>query len=127
MLISKVGKQLNNSSVLRGFTLLEVVVALAIIATSLLLLLTTIRQGLSRLEDCRSEFQSCLSIQTVISAFSCGISLPSENNNWIVEESEPRPGLKIVRLQQGNEGSIRAWASKKESKAEEGKPLSDSH
>ena len=93
---------------------MEVVVALAIIATSLLLLLITIRQGLSRLEVCRSEFQSCLSMQTVVSAFSGGISLLSEDNNWVVEEFEPRPGLKIVRLQRGVGEGIRVWASKKE-------------
>ena len=107
---SIIGKQLSSHK--QGFTLVEVVVALAIIATSLLLLLTAIRQGLSRLEACRSEFQSCLSMQTAVSAFSGGISLPSEENDWVAEESEPRPGLKIVRLQRGSGEGVRVWASK---------------
>ncbi|MFH2069201.1 MAG: prepilin-type N-terminal cleavage/methylation domain-containing protein [Candidatus Omnitrophota bacterium] len=116
MLISKIGKQ--SSSYKQGFTLVEVVVALAIVAASLLLLLTAIRQGLSRLEACRSEFQSCLSMQTVVSAFSGGISPPSNDNSWFVEESEPRPGLKIVRLQRGRGEGTRVWVSKKEPVAE---------
>ena len=115
----KVGKQPNNRRSIplndkQGFTLVEVVVALAIIATSLLLLLTAIRQGLSRLEACRSEFKSCLSMQTVVSVFSGGISLSSEDNNWVAEESEPRPGLKIIRLQRESGEGARVWASKKE-------------
>ena len=119
----KVGKQPNNRRPIplndkQGFTLVEVVVALAIIATSLLLLLTAIRQGLSRLEVCRSEFQSCLSMQTVVSAFSCGISPLPEDNNWVAEESESRPGLKIVRLQRGNGEGVRVWVSKIEPAAE---------
>jgi len=116
MLILRAGKQ--TSSYKQGFTLVEVVVALAIIATSLLLLLITIRQGLNRLEVCRSEFQSCLSMQTVVSAFFYGISLSSEDNNWVVEEFEPRPSLKIVRLQRGSGEGIRVWVSKKEPAAE---------
>jgi hypothetical protein len=92
---------------------MEVLVALLIIATSLLLLLITIRQGLIRLESCRSEFQSCLSMQTAVSAFSCGIDLPSEESNWTADESELRPGLKVVRLQPGNgKGAIALWVSK---------------
>ena len=115
----KVGRHPNNRKPIllndkQGFTLVEVVVALAIIATSLLLLLTAIRQGLSRLEVCRSEFQSCLSMQTGVSAFPGGISPSSEDNNWVVEELEPRPGLKIVRLQRGRGEGIRVWTSKKE-------------
>jgi prepilin-type N-terminal cleavage/methylation domain-containing protein len=102
----------------QGFTLVEVVVALAIIATSLLLLLTAIRQGLSRLESCRSEFQSCLSAQTVVSTFSGGISPPSGEEDWVAVESEPRPGLKIVRLQRGNGEGLKVWVSKKEPAAE---------
>ncbi|MCX5642288.1 MAG: type II secretion system protein [Candidatus Omnitrophica bacterium] len=98
----------------QGFTLVEIVVALAIIATSLLFLLTAIRQGLSRLEVCRSEFQSCLSMQTVVSAFSGGVSLPSDDNSWVAQESEPRPGLKIVRFQRENGKGASVWASKKE-------------
>ena len=93
---------------------MEVLVALLIIATSLLLLLTTIRQGLSRLEICRSEFQSCLSIETVVSAFSCGIGLPSGDNSWAAEESELRPGLKVSRLRRGVNQGLTAWASKLE-------------
>ena len=110
MLISRVGKRL--SSYKQGFTLVEVVVALAIIATSLLLLLTAIRQGLSHLEFCRSEFQSCLSMRTVVSAFSGGISPPPEEENWVSEESEPRPGLKIIRFQRGSGEGVRVWVSK---------------
>lgn len=92
---------------------MEVLVALMIIATSLLLLLTTLRQGLNRLETCRSEFQSCLSMQTAVGSFSYGTSLPSEKNNWTSEETELRPGLKIIKLQQGDRGE-KVWASKLE-------------
>ncbi len=102
----------------QGFTLVEVVVALAIIATSLLFLLTAIRQGLSRLESCRSELQSCLSMQTVVSVFSVGASLPSNNDNWAAEESDLRPGLKIIRLQRGGGEGVKAWISKKETAPE---------
>ena len=110
MLISRVGKQ--TSSYKQGFTLVEVVVALAIIATSLLFLLTAIRQGLVRLEVCRSEFQSCLSMQTVVSAFAGGINQTPEEENWVSEESEPRPGLKIIRFQRGSGEGVRVWVSK---------------
>lgn len=123
MLISKVGRHLNNRETIplngkQGFTLVEVVVALAIIATSLLFLLAAIRQGLSRLEACRSELQSCLSMQTVVSAFSVGASLPPGGDSWVSEESEPRPGLKIVRLQRGGSEGIKVWISKKETAPE---------
>ena len=123
MLILKVGRHLNNRGTIplngkQGFTLVEVVVALAIIATSFLLLLTAIRQGLSRLEACRSELQSCLSMQTVVSAFSVGASLPSNNDNWTAEEFELRPGLKIVRLQRGSGEGVKAWISKRETASE---------
>ncbi len=98
---------------------MEVVVALAIIATSLLFLLTTIRQGLIHLESCRSELQSCLSMQTVVSTFSVGASLPPDSDNWVSEESEEsRPGLKIVRLQRGGEEGVKAWISKEEKEPE---------
>lgn len=92
---------------------MEILVALMIIATSLLLLLTTLRQGLNRLETCRSEFQSCLSMQTAVGSFSYGTSLPSEKNTWTPEETEIRPGLKIIKLQQGDR-SGKVWTSKLE-------------
>jgi len=102
----------------RGFTLVEVVVALAIIATSLLLLLAAIRQGLSHLEVCRSEFESCLSMQTAVSTNSVGTSPSSEDNNLVSEESELQPGLKIVRLRQASGEGVSVWVSKKESAEE---------
>ena len=122
--ILKVGRRPNNRRFIllngkQGFTLVEVVVALAIIATSLLFLLTTIRQGLIRLESCRSELQFCLSMQTVVSASSVGASLPPDSDNWISEESEEsRPGLKIVRLQHGGEEGVKAWISREEKEPE---------
>jgi hypothetical protein len=91
---------------------MEVLVALLIISTSLLLLLAAIRQGLFRLEICRSEFESCLSMETAVSAFSNEGSLPSGDTDWTSEESEPRPGLKFVLLRQDNGTMV--WTSKLE-------------
>jgi len=117
MRISKVGKNLSKGPApacsKQGFTLIEVMVSLFILATGFIFLLVTIRRGLTLSEMSHTEFQSSLAGETVISGLPYyGISLDS-GTAWKTEEVMLRPELKVICLTDENKKSgTKLWVSR---------------
>lgn len=111
MRISRVGKKKSR----QGFTLIEVMVSLFILATGFIFLLVTIRRGLTLSEMSHTEFQSSLAGETVISGLPYyGIGLDS-GTAWKAEEIMLRPELKVIGLTDENKKSgTKLWISRLE-------------
>lgn len=103
----KVGKHLKNN---HGFTLMEVMVSLMVIAIVLLLSLTTIHRGLTLLDTCRWELTTVLTAETIVNNHSFGEGPEKES---VVEEVTMPEGFILLRYEQKTPGRVlRLWACK---------------
>ncbi len=100
----------------RGFTLVEVVVSLLIIATGLIILLVTIQGGLTHLRTSRLELESCLEVQSAAGLFALGVAMPGMVS-WRELETigyPDLPGLEMVRLELGEgRDAYRIWVARR--------------
>ena len=97
-----------------GFTLMEVLVSLLIIATSLLFLLSSIRMGLGKIETVRSQLRSSLLMQTILSTSLYNLEVPLEKN-WTSQDFPLVPGWKVIRIYQQKEPDRELWIGQRES------------
>ncbi|MFH0796545.1 MAG: prepilin-type N-terminal cleavage/methylation domain-containing protein [Candidatus Omnitrophota bacterium] len=99
----------------QGFTLIEIMVSLFILATGFIFLLVTVRRGLTLSEMSRTEFQSSLAGETMLSGLPYyGIS-PDSGTAWKSEEVMLRPGLKVILLSdEGRKPGTKLWVSRLE-------------
>ena len=93
-----------------GFTLIEIVVSLLIISSSILFLLVTIRRGLTLLETAHLEMQFYLKSVTLTADFFTGAGGPPEEE-WKTKTSYPMLKFQATELTNGRRT---IWVSRPE-------------
>lgn len=94
---SRTGKRTSK----RGFTLIELVVSVLIMATGLLLLLVSIRQGLQTGQTALRDLEDSIQAGNAAGAGLAGLAAEGEESEtaaWEASVEQPRPDLKFTRI-----------------------------
>ncbi len=95
---------------------MEVVVALLVMATGLVLLLSAIQGGLLHLNTARGHLESGLHIATAANLFSSEVSVPDKETAWQQAETVTWPDLPMLKMVclevEAGQKNVKVWVSK---------------